>query len=380
MAASGDGRTLVYSDSPQGTVGFVDISDPYDPKGMGTIDVGGEPTSVAVCDDYAIVVVNTSEDFVNVSGIWHVIKISEKKVLRTADLPGQPDSVAISPDCTTAAVAIENERDEDLGDGAPPQMPAGSVVVFDLSSADPAEWTTTEVDVTGLDGVAFPEDPEPEYISINSEGIAVVTLQENNALVLIDTKKAEVVGSFTAGTVDLTGIDTVEDGIISQDSSLDAVPREPDGVAWIGTKYFATADEGDLDGGSRGFTIYDASGNVVFSSGNSMDRMTARLGHYPDERSENKGNEPENIAYGVYGKDELLFVNSERSSLVFVYDVSHVSSPELVQILPAGTGPEGGLPIPHRDLLVVASEVDERDNKIRSVLNIYKKGKLSVSR
>ena len=61
VAVSGDGNTLVYTDSPQEVVGLVDISDPYNPTGMGTIDVGGEPTSVAVCSNYAIVVVITSQ-------------------------------------------------------------------------------------------------------------------------------------------------------------------------------------------------------------------------------------------------------------------------------------------------------------------------------
>ena len=54
----------------------------------------------------------------------------------------------------------------------------------------------------------------------------------------------------------------------------------------------------DMDGGSRGFTIFKASDNsVAYDSGNEMELWTARLGHYPDERSENKGNEPENVLY-----------------------------------------------------------------------------------
>jgi hypothetical protein len=28
--------------------------------------------------------------------------------------------------------------------------------------------------------------------------------------------------------------------------------------AWIGTRYILSANEGDLDGGSRGFTIFDS--------------------------------------------------------------------------------------------------------------------------
>jgi hypothetical protein len=67
------------------------------------------------------------------------------------------------------------------------------------------------------------------------------------------------------------------------------VPREPDGVAWIGTQYFATADEGDWNGGTRGFTIFDVSGNVVYTSGIDMEKTAIRSGHFPDSRADSKG-------------------------------------------------------------------------------------------
>ena len=99
----------------------------------------------------------------------------------------------------------------------------------------------------------------------------------------------EVVASFTAGAVDLTEIDVVEEGVIDQSGNLEAVPREPDGVTWISNDYFVTADEGDWNGGSRGFTVFDTAGNVVYSSGSTMEDIVTMVGHYPEERSENKG-------------------------------------------------------------------------------------------
>jgi hypothetical protein len=377
VAASEDGYKLLYTDSEGGTLGFVDITDPHNPVAAGTISVGGEPTSVAVCGAHAIVVVNTSADYVNTSGIFHVIDVASQTVLRTGDLPGQPDSVGMAPDCSTAAVAIENERDEDLGDGTPPQMPAGSVVVMDTSSSNVADWSLRTINLTGLDGVLYPEDPEPEFVSINNDFIAVVTLQENNAVVLVNTKTGRVVNSYSMGSVDLTGIDLEEDGIISQTQDQANRLREPDGVVWIDDNFYATANEGDMDGGSRGFSIFDRWGSLAFDSGNEMDHVTAMLGHYPDARSGNKGNEPENVAYAQFGKDKLLFVNSERSSLIFCYNVNNLSKPELIQVLPAGVAPEGSTTIPSRNLFVVASEKDSRDDAIRSIINIYSKGTLT---
>ena len=57
-----------------------------------------------------------------------------------------------------------------------------------------------------------------------------------------------------------------------------------------------------------------------------------------------------------------------------MYDVSSISSPKFLQVLPAGVGPEGGYAIPNRNLLVVASEKDDRGDKMRSVINIYQYG------
>jgi hypothetical protein len=249
-------------------------------------------------------------------------------------------------------------------------MPAGFVVVVDTAE-DLDDWSPAVVDVTGMDGIAYPDDPEPEFVSINDNNIAVVTLQENNGIILINCETKEVVGSFTAGTVDLINIDTEEEGVIDQSSSLFDLPREPDGVTWLDSDHFATADEGDLDGGSRGFTVFNAEGDIVYTSGSDIDQITASVGHYPDSRSGNKGSEPENVSFGTFEGTDYLFVNIERSSTVLVYDVSDLSKPKFKQVLPANVAPEGGMAIPSRNLLVVACEKDDRGDKIRSTVVIY---------
>jgi len=373
VTATENGEMLIYGNAANESIGFVDISNPSSPAGAGILAMGGEVTSVSMTkNDHVLVGINTSPDFVNPSGLLKIVDVVSKTIVHTIDMGGQPDSVAVSPDKTFAVIAIENERDEDKGDGAPPQMPAGFVVIVDTSSNDPTAWTTSSLNLTGLTGISYNTDPEPEYVAINANNVAVVTLQENNGIVLIDLPSGSVIKSFSAGNVDLTHVDTEEEDQIKQNSALTAVPREPDGVAWLSTDHFVTADEGDLDGGSRGFTIFDTDGNVVYSSGNSLEHLTARLGHYPDGRSGNKGNEPENVAYGQFGSDKFLFVNSERSSLIFVYDVADPTSPVLLQSLPAAVGPEGSLAIPSRNLLVAACEKDDRGDKMRSSITIYK--------
>jgi hypothetical protein len=370
-AVSTDGKTVISTDSPGERLGFLDITDPAKPKPLGTFPLRGEPTSVAVFHDFVLAVVNTSKDFVDTSGELVVIDLKTRTEVTKYDLGGQPDSIAVAPSGEYAAIAIENERDEDVNDGEIPQQPAGFLQVVDLGN-DPAKWTLHQVAMTGLAKVA-PTDPEPEYVSINGRNEAVVTLQENNHIAIVDLKSRKVTKHFSAGEVKLTGVDTEEDGTIAQDDKI-TVRREPDGVTWIDDNTFATANEGDYVGGSRGFTVWKRDGQVVYDAGNSFDRLAAAHGLYPEGRSDAKGTEPEGVAFGEFGGKPVLFVNSERGNFVAAYDVSKPKNPKFLQIMPTTNGPEGVTTVPSRGLLVVSSEEDLPDDGIRASVTIFQYG------
>ncbi|MCQ4317163.1 alkaline phosphatase [Stutzerimonas zhaodongensis] len=379
-AVSRDGRTLIYTDSPGERIGLVDIRDPKNPEPAGFIKLEGEPTSVAVHHHFVLVAVNTSLSFAQPDGVLAVFDIrnpAQPKRVATLPMGGQPDSIAVSPKGRYAAVAIENERDEDLNDGLLPQLPGGFLRIVDLKG-QPSRWSTRDVDLTGLAEVA-PEDPEPEYVSINDQDVAAVTLQENNHVVLVDLRLGRVLRHFSAGQVDLQGVDVEENDRIQPVGVLTGKRREPDAIAWVGP-LLATANEGDYEdangeqGGSRGFTLFDYNGQVWHDAGASMEHAFIRAGHYPENRSENKGIEPEGIASASFRKQDFLFVGSERGNAVAVYDVARPWAPVMHQLLPAGMGPEGILPIPARNLLVVSSEEDSAKDGYRSTISIYQYG------
>jgi len=356
IAVTGDGMTLVYSDSPAGVVGFIDITDPASPVAAGVFEMpSGEPTSVAVRGQIAFVGENTSESFTSPAGVLHAIDVDSREVLASCDLGGQPDSVGIAPDGSFVAVAIENERDEDAGNGRVPQMPAGFVVILDTTDAGLDCDSMVMADVTGLAEVA-PEDPEPEFVAINAEGEIVVTMQENNHIVVLDRSGA-VLSHFSAGEVVLEGVDTEEEGALVFDQTITAL-REPDSIAWIDADHFATANEGDMEGGSRGWTIFRQDGTVVYESGAAFEHAIVEIGHYPEDRSGNKGVEPESITVGTFGGTPMVFVGAERASVVGVHDVTDPEAPVLAQLLPSGIGPEGYVVIEDRNLLVSANETD----------------------
>ncbi len=353
ITASEDGKLLIYTDSPRKALGFIDITDAAQPKAGGSLALGGEPTSVKVLGQKVYVAVNTSESFANPSGKLVSINLADRKITAECTLPGQPDSVAAN--AGVLAIAIENERDEKVNEGALPQLPAGSLVVGSLNGEQLDCAGLRTVSLTGLAPVAG-EDPEPEYVDVSVDGKVVVTLQENNHIAVVDGKTGKVEAHFSAGSVDLKGIDTKKDGRIELTGSMEKVAREPDAVHWIDANRFVTANEGDWKGGSRGFTIFNKDGSVAYEAGASLEHEIVSLGHYPESRNK-KGVEVEGIETGRFGSDNLIFVGSERASVVAVYrDTGAV--PELVQILPTGIGPEGLLAIPSRNLFVATSETD----------------------
>lgn len=368
---TGDGMTLVYTDSPAGVIGAVDITDPKNPKPLGVLPMDGEPTAVSVIGNTAFVGVNTSESYTKPSGMVKAIDVKTMTEIGSCDLGGQPDSTARAKDSSFIAIAIENERDEDLGDGRVPQMPAGYLALIDVVDGNLDCDSLNKVDMTGIAEIA-PTDPEPEFVDINSLGETVLTLQENNHIAVV-ARDGTIISNFSAGSVDLVDIDTKDEraALTFTDTQMGRL-REPDGVQWIDDDHFMIANEGDMDGGARGATIFKKDGTVVWESNSSLEHAIAMIGHYPDKRSDAKGAEPEGMEFAVFDGTPYAFVMAERASIVAVYDVTDPTAPVLKQLLPSGISPEGAVAIPERGLLATANEFDGlQDKAARAHVMLY---------
>lgn len=382
-----DGNTVIYTDAAAKRIGFLDIADPAKPVGKGTLSLAelghkdDQPTSVAAVNEFVLVVIDTTGgDFPHPSGRVDIVRVNDRTRVHSIDLGGQPDSIAISPDGTFAAIAMENQRDEEFTppgkqEGDLPQPPTGFVQLIDLKDA-PNTWKPRKVDfdveAARKAGLDTPEDLEPEYVSINSRGQVAVTLQENNGIAILDGRAGTVSKIFSAGSQSVPGIDTKEDDTIDQTGSIPDTPREPDAIGWIGDDHLATANEGDWKGGTRGWTVFDAAtGEVAWDAGSSLEQLAVRTGLHIESRAESKGPEPEGLAITSIGGTPTALIASERSNFVAVYDVSDPKAPKFRQILPTTPGPEGILPIPSRNLLAISSESDDAENRVRASVNLY---------
>lgn len=373
VAASEDGNMLVYVDGEQNGLSFVDITDPATPRPAGFLALPGELTSVTVRGSRAYSVVDTSPNKREPTGYAAVVDVATRREIMRCELGGQPDSTVVSKDGRFLVVVIENERDERLNRGEMPQLPPGNLTILPLSDAGLDCAGMRRVDLTGLASVA-PEDPEPEFVDVNARGEAVVTLQENNHIVVVDLASARVTSNFSAGMVTLDKVDASRDGVIRPTQRLENVVREPDAVKWLDDERFVTANEGDYRNGSRGFTIFRRDGTIEWDSGNFLEHLAISLGHYPELRSGNRGNEPEGVEVATFDGERLIFIGSERSSLVTVWrDEGAGRAPAFLQALPSGVAPEGLLAVPSRGLFVAAGEADNPGTGLRSTLTIYRR-------
>jgi len=128
VAATPDGKALLFTSADAGAMGLVDITDPARPVMLPRVDVRlggvGEPTSVAISPDgrYAVLALRMDDDLNNARrGFLRVYDIRDLRAVRhvrDVSVGIGPDSVALAGAGKTlrAVVAIEDEETDAKGD------------------------------------------------------------------------------------------------------------------------------------------------------------------------------------------------------------------------------------------------------------------------
>ncbi len=159
----------------------------------------------------------------------------------------------------------------------------------------------------------------------------------------------------------------------------------------VTTKLGDIDNDGDFDQlfsfGARSFSIWDSNGNQVFDSGDQLEQIIANAipdffnasnsNNNFDNRSDDKGPEPEGVTVGTFQDRTFAFVGLERIGGVMVYEVTNPESPDFIQYINprdftvdpetnlTDSGPEGLTFIAAEDspngnpLLVVSNEVSQ---------------------
>ena len=385
------------------------------PSLIAQIPLEGGPNSVAVRSD-GLVAVAVEADPKTDPGHVQFIDANTLLKLGTAPAGALPDMLTFTRDGKRVLVANEGEPNDEYTID-----PEGSVTIVKTASFKSKQVLFKSnraypgVRIFGPNANAA-EDFEPEYIAPDPDGDrAYVTLQENNAIAIVDIDDAKVQAVRALGfknwgksALDVSDQDGVgQDRIVPQPNVLGMY--QPDAIAAYelgGKTHLVSANEGDardydgfseeeragslaldsaafpapgsvsrlnvtttlgdIDGdldydrlfpfGARSLSVLDHTGRVRFDTGDGLERQTLSLtptlfnsnhgaAPNPDNRSDDKGPEPEGVAVGRVGGQLYAFLGLERHSGIAAYDLSanrgKAAFAGLAQNRPQDRGPEG---------------------------------------
>jgi DNA-binding beta-propeller fold protein YncE len=186
---------------------------------------------------------------------------------------------------------------------------------------------------------------EPEYIAISPDASkAYVTLQEDDAVAVVDVNKEQIIGYYGLGATQHK-TDARYDGWVKFDQPLRGL-REPDGITTISNgRYFVTADEGDTDAdstaptegrptsGGRSVSVFDAAtGALLGDTGNQLDEAAFANKVYPERRSSKKGSEPEMLVAIDLDGIAYVAVGMERAGAVELISLQDPAHPKVVAL------------------------------------------------
>lgn len=274
VAHDPDKQRLFVVNALAASVDVLDIKNPAVPTIVTSLvftALGGVANSVAVHDGIIAVALESTPK----TDPGHVVLLNSKfKVLSVLEVGAQPDMLTFSKNGRWLLTANEGEPDSygltnsvdpegtvsiiDLSDGAD-DVEQSDVRTVDFHKFEPPAAIDPAIRLFGP-GATVSQDLEPEYIAISADSkTAWVTLQENNALAIIDIKSAKVTRLTSLGFKDHllpeNGLDPSD-----RDNAAGTGPAinignwpvfgmyQPDGIASFragGKDYLVMANEGD---------------------------------------------------------------------------------------------------------------------------------------
>ena len=277
-------KRLFVVNGANGTVDVLDLAAPSAPKLVGTISVTGlgvGVNSVAIHDGLVALAIEASPK--TNPGTVAFYNAADLKLVNSVRVGALPDMLTFTPDGRTVLVA--NEGEPNSYGQADSVDPEGSVSVITVNRGGAPTVATADfrafngqeaalrsqgIRIYGP-GASAAQDLEPEYIATSEDGrTAYVTLQENNAVAIVDVASAKVTAIKPLGTKNHNlagmGMDASdEDGGTNTNSGTPAVriaPQPvkgmylPDAIARFtvdGASYLITANEGDARADWPGF-------------------------------------------------------------------------------------------------------------------------------
>ena len=222
-------KRLFFVNARSNAIGILDISNPAAPALIDSIlliSYGGKIRNLAVWN--GLLAVSLEGTLKTANG--KVVLFDTGGALRAQFAVGAyPDMIAFTPDGTKILTANEGEPAGDFSID-----PEGSVSIIDIASGEvrtagfadyngkAAELRNRGVRIYGPKNPTVAQDMEPEHLGIAPDGRrAYVTLQENNALAIVDIEAAKVLDIQALGFKDhLRGTPQVREFLLNESNAL----------------------------------------------------------------------------------------------------------------------------------------------------------------
>ena len=245
----------------------------------------------------------------------------------------EPEYITVAADSNTAWVSLQEANAIGIID-----LADMSIEVKALGHKD---WGQYLIDVSNKDEVASFSKLPNVYGLYQPDSIAAY--QWNGATFIVSANEGDS-RDWDAYSEDIRVADIIDPDELNKTFSteLQALYDAKGGDDGLGRlKVTAALVDPDNDGvveklyayGARSFSIWDQNVNMVYDSGDDFGRISAALlGHNfnsahtenkGDNRSDDKGGEPEAIDVGTIEGRTYAFIAQERSGDLFVYDVTN---------------------------------------------------------
>lgn len=283
VAYDASSSRMAVSNDDLNQVDIIDISDPTSPTLVTSVDMsehGDGVNGVAAHNGVFVAGVEREPSYDSATGVASadpgvaVFFNSDGEVSDVIGVGVLPDSVGFSPDGRKVVVAGEGEplcATDALGGGEEEDVdlstdPAGTIAVISLNAdgvphgvAEILGFDAFDTDELKSSGVRIfwpgsdaTDDLEPEYVTVSSDSsTAYVTLQEANAIAVVDLAVPEITDVWALGTKDFSSLlmdaSNRDDGINLQNWNVRGIymPDAIDNYTVNGVTYLVTANEGD---------------------------------------------------------------------------------------------------------------------------------------
>lgn len=279
----------------------------------------------------------------------------------------EPEYITVSSDSKTAFIALQENN-------GLAKLDIATKTITDIYPLGAKDFSDFYFDVSNKDGrignfkewpvKSFYQPDAIDYFDLNGSGY-IITANEGDAR------------DYDGYSEEVRGDDLILDPTAYEDA--DELQKDENlGRLKVTTANGDTDNDGDIDQiygyGGRSFSIWNTSGELVYDSGNELSLRTYNeFGSYPEDRSDDKGTEPEAVTTFVENNTTYAIVGLERSGDVLIYNINDIYNPIFIQRL-QNTSPEGLLVIdaansPNGKTLLVVSNEHPED----ATLNIYTK-------